>query len=399
MQLKDIDAAVASLLEELIAFRRTLHRFPEIGLKEVETTERIRQKLLEHGIDSEYIIKEQRLGLTFSIEGAYPGNRIALRGDMDALPVLEKTNEPFRSERDGLMHACGHDLNTTIVLGAAIVLHRLRDRLCGSVKFIFQSGEETLTGADRAIEAGLMDGEINMKYMFAFHVKPDIPLGTIGAKCGNALAASDTIAIRVIGKGGHAAHPYKTVDPILSAASIVSALQDMVAREHHPADPLVLSICTIHGGTAFNVTPSEVTMSGTVRSFNPALRDRLPEMIERVARHTALAHNAGAEVTYEKGVPALIVQREMFEEIKRILSNRFGADRFHEYESPSLGSEDFACFSRFAPVMQVSIGSRDERPETALPLHNEHIQFSEDCIRTGVRAACVIAAETTLCTE
>ncbi|MBQ6234690.1 MAG: amidohydrolase [Clostridia bacterium] len=395
MQQKDIDAVVALLQDELIAFRRVLHRFPEIGLREVETTERIRQKLLEHGIEPEYIIKDQKIGLTFSVDGAQPGSRIALRADIDALPVSEKTDEPFRSERDGLMHACGHDLNTTIVLGAAIVLNRLRDRLCGSVKFIFQSGEETLVGAKHAIEAGLMDGETDMKYMFAFHVKTDVPLGKIGAKCGNALAASDTLALRVIGKGGHAAHPYKTVDPIIAASAIVSALQDMVAREHHPADPLVLSICTIHGGAAFNVTPSEVEMTGTVRSFNPELRDRLPGMIERVARHTAMAHNADAEVTYTKGVPPLIVQRRMFEDVRKVISNRFGEDRFFEYEAPSLGSEDFAWFSRFAPVMQVSIGSRDDRPETALPLHNERVVFNEDCICAGVRAACAIADETT----
>ena len=395
MQQKDIDAVAASLREELIAFRRTLHRFPEIGLHEVETTQRIKEKLLAHGIEPEYIIKDEKIGLTFSIEGELPGNRIALRADIDALPVSEQTDEPFRSERDGLMHACGHDLNTAIVLGAAIVLNRLRDRLCGSVKFIFQSGEETLIGAKRAIEAGLMDSETDIKYMFAFHVKTDVPLGKIGAKCGNALAASDTLKIRVIGKGGHAAHPYKTVDPSIASAAVVSALQDMVAREHHPADPLVLSICTIHGGTAFNVTPSEVTMTGTVRSFNPELRDRLPGMIERVAQYTAMAHNADAEVLYEKGVPSLVVPREMFEDVKKAVSDRFGADRFFEYESPSLGSEDFAWFSQFAPVMQVSVGSRGNRPETALPLHNERVVFHEDCILTGVRAACAIAAETT----
>ena len=170
----------------------------------------------------------------------------------------------------------------------------------------------------------------------------------------------------------------------------------MVAREHHPADPLVLSICMIHGGTAFNVTPSEVTMTGTVRSFNPELRDRLPGMIERVARHTAMAHNADAEVLYEKGVPSLVVPRTMFEDVKGVISDRFGAERFFEYETPSLGSEDFAWFSQFAPVMQVSVGSRSDRPETALPLHNERVIFQEDCILTGVRAACAIAAETTL---
>ncbi len=396
MQQKDIDAAAAALREELIAFRRTRHRFPESGLQEVETTERIKEKLVAHGIEPEYIIKDQKIGLTFSVEGAHPGSRIALRADIDALPVSEKTDEPFRSVRDGLMHACGHDLNTTIVLGAAIVLNRLRDRLCGSVKFIFQSGEETLVGAKRAIEAGLMDGETDMKYMFAFHVKTDVPLGKIGAKCGNALAASDTLRIRVIGKGGHAAHPYKTVDPIIASAAVVGALQDMVAREHHPADPLVLSICTIHGGTVFNVTPSEVTMTGTVRSFNPELRDRLPGMIERVAQHTAMAHNADAEVIYEKGVPALVVPRAMFEDARKAISDRLGADRFFEYETPSLGSEDFAWFSQFAPVMQVSVGSRGNRPETALPLHNERVIFNEDCILTGMRAACAIAAETTL---
>ncbi len=395
MQQKDIDAAAASLREELITFRRTLHRYPEIGLHEIETTQRIKEKLLAHGIEPEYIIKDEKIGLTFSIEGELPGNRIALRADIDALAVSEQTDEPFRSERDGLMHACGHDMNTAIVLGAAIVLNRLRDRLCGSVKFIFQSGEETLVGAKRAIEAGLMDGETDIKYMFAFHVKTDVPLGKIGAKCGNALAASDTLKIRVIGKGGHAAHPYKTVDPIIASAAVVSALQDMVAREHHPADPLVLSICTIHGGTAFNVTPSEVTMTGTVRSFNPELRDRLPGMIERVARHTAMAHNADAEVLYEKGVPSLVVPRTMFEDVKNVISDRFGADRFFEYETPSLGSEDFAWFSQFAPVMQVSVGSRDDRPETALPLHNDRVIFNEDCISAGVRAACAIAAETT----
>ncbi|MFR5931957.1 MAG: M20 metallopeptidase family protein [Oscillospiraceae bacterium] len=393
MNCKEIDEYIYNILEDIIAFRRTIHKYPEIGLQERETTERIKAKLLEYGIESQYIL--DGIGLTFSIQGAKEGERIALRADIDALPMEEETEEIFKSVHKGLMHACGHDINTSIVLGAAIVLNKFRDQLCGSVKFIFQSGEETLIGAQKAIDAGIMEGE-KLKCMFAFHAKSDIPVGKIGIRAGNAMAASDRIRITVLGKGGHAAYPHKTVDPIIIAAGIINSLQALVARERAPYDPLVITISMIHGGTAFNITPDSVVMDGTVRSFNPELRAALPNMITRMARRLAQSYNGDCEVEYTLGVPAMRSEPWLYSEVKQVVTDCLGADRIVELPEPSMGSEDFAVFAQFAPVMQISVGARDERPNTQYPLHNAKLIFNEGAIRSGIQAACSIAFFLTL---
>lgn len=388
MEENEINSYISDILEDIIAFRRKIHKYPEIGLQERETTERIRIKLLEYGIESEYI--SDGIGLTLSIQGTQEGERIALRADIDALPMEEETAEPFKSKHKGLMHACGHDINTSIVLGAAIVLNKFKDKLRGSIKIIFQSGEETLVGAQKAIDAGIMEGE-KLKCMFAFHAKSDIHVGCIGIRAGNAMAASDRIRITILGKGGHAAYPHKTVDPIIISAEIVNALQALVARERAPYDPLVITISMIHGGTAFNIIPDSVVMEGTVRSFNPELRQALPNMINRLARQIAQAHNGDCEVEYIRGVPAMRSEPWLYSEVKRVITNCMGANRLVELPEPSMGSEDFALFAQFAPVMQISVGARDERPNTQYPLHNAKLVFNEESIRFGMQAACAIA--------
>lgn len=383
-----IDAIIEEILPDLIVFRRETHRHPELAFQEYATTERAKALLERHGLHPAYMLEQT--GLQCVIHGASEGDAILLRGDMDCLPLQEEPGLPYCSECPGRMHACGHDLNTTYAIGCAIVLHRLRAHLKGTVKVLLQPAEEGGGGAKHCIESGVLD-DIWPKYGFCLHAHPEHLLGHIGIRNGNATAAADTLTIQVTGKGGHAAYPHRTIDPVVISAHLILALQTFVARYHNPSSPLVISLCTMQAGTATNVTPDSAILKGTVRSFDHEMRAKLPEQLTHLCRSTATAFGGDCTVEYGMGYPSIVVPPQLFENGYHALSNALGTEHVDKTELPTMGAEDFGYFAERFPCAQIRIGTQFDEPRSALPLHNPKILFSEESIPWGIRAGCALA--------
>jgi len=296
MPLEALKNAADELKPRLVAIRRELHMHPELSMEEFETTRRIRGWLEEAGLAVQTYGLET--GLVADIEGGAPGPTVALRADIDALPVTEETGLPFASCVPGRMHACGHDFHTASMIGAALLLHRNRDRLKGRVRMLFQPGEEIAVGARAMIKAGVLEG---VDAILGMHNKPELPVGTVGVRAGALMASVDRFRIRVTGKGGHGAIPDAAVDPIVAASAIVGALQTIVSRNTSPLDSAVVSICRFHSGSTWNVIPDQAELEGTVRAFDADVRRRLPEQIRRIAEGVAAGYGASAELVWIEG--------------------------------------------------------------------------------------------------
>ncbi|MBQ6013720.1 MAG: amidohydrolase, partial [Firmicutes bacterium] len=336
------------------------------------------------------IDKKNELGLQFLLDSGKPGRTVLLRGDMDALPIQEPEGCEFRSQVSGVMHACGHDLNTCFVTGCAIVLNNNKDLLKGKVKFVWQCAEETLQGAKAAIEYGVLDG-VEPAFCFGFHGYSDNPAGKIGIRQGNCLAASDTVHIKVRGKGGHAAAPHQTIDPVVISAHVILAIQTLAARYHRPWDPLVITIGMVHGGTACNITPEEVELTGTMRTFDAELRAKLPQLLESTCRGQAQAFGGDCEVVVEQLCPSIVVSQECFEAADSALKLGIGAEHIAYPDYPTMGSEDFGFFVQRYPGMQIQVGTASDDPRSQGPFHDPAITFNEDSIYWGVAAGCSLA--------
>ncbi len=289
--------------EKLVEIRRDLHRNPELSFKEFRTTKLIKEMLRE--MDIEVLELGNETGVVGLLKGKEEGPTIGLRGDIDALPITEENNIPFKSGNEGVMHACGHDVHTTSLLGAAMFLSDMREDIKGQIKFIFQPAEEINEGAQLFIDHGVMENP-KIDAVFGLHNHPDIPAGQVGVKVGGLMAAVDTIRIKVKGVGGHGAIPNKTIDPILTSAAIIQGIQSIVSRNVNPLDSAVVSIGTLKAGEANNVIPEEVYMTGTVRTFNPELREEMPNYLTRSIDHIAKAYGAEAELEYINHLPAVI---------------------------------------------------------------------------------------------
>jgi len=296
MPLETLKTAAEQLKPRLVAIRRELHMHPELSMEEFETTRRIRGWLEEAGLSVQTFGLET--GLAADIEGGAPGPTVALRADIDALPIAEETGLPFASRVPGKMHACGHDFHTAAMIGAALLLHRNRDRLKGRVRMIFQPGEEIAAGARAMIRAGVLEG---VDAILGMHNKPDLPVGTVGIRAGALMASVDRFLIRVTGKGGHGAIPDAAVDPIVAASSIVGALQTVVSRNTSPLESAVVSVCRFQAGATWNVIPDQAELEGTVRAFDADVRRRLPEQIRRIAEGVAAGYGASAELVWIEG--------------------------------------------------------------------------------------------------
>ena len=347
-----IDQSIREILGDMVKFRRDMHQNPELSMEEERTSRLIHDILAKYDIQSHYIM--DNIGVHHTIEGKLPGDTIVLRADIDALPIHETTNLPFKSVNSGKMHACGHDLNTTYLLGASIILSQMKDMLHGRIKFIFQSGEETFQGAKATLESGIMKG-ILPKYQFAFHANSEYDVGCIGMRLGEAMAASDKLRLVVKGRGGHAGYPHLTIDPIVISAHIILGLQSLAARKHHPADPLVITTGLINGGKVSNVTPDKVIIESTIRYFNAELGKQMPKLIEDLCKNLSFAYGGECEFSYECLCPSLIVSEDIFNAALAVLSKSMGTDCICIAKKPAMGSEDFAFFTQLAPGMQVRI--------------------------------------------
>lgn len=387
-----IHKLVASIEPEINAVREQIHENPELGLKEYQTSALIEKELREKTqVDRIEHIGET--GLLAEIKGTKlgPAHCIALRGDMDALPVQEDAGHKLRSKIDGVMHACGHDVHTSILLGAVRVLEHYRDQIAGSVLFFFQPSEETLQGGKLFANSPKIDFT-KIDGVAALHVTPDLCAGKIGVRYGAILGSSDELSITVKGKGGHGAHPDTVVDPILLSAQIVQALQMLVSRELAADQAGVVSICSIHGGKAFNIVPDAVELKGTIRALDPKVREHLLKRIPEICRGVAMAGRGDAEVHINLGPPPLISDRQWVDRVKRCGSRLLGEENVVELEYPSMGAEDFAFVMEKAPGVFVRFGARSESGPYG-GLHSPLFYCDRKALTTGILTLAGVALD------
>ncbi len=379
-----IRQTTARIEARLIEIRRDIHAHPELAFEEVRTAGIVAAELTRLGIKHRTGVGGT--GVVGVIEGGRPGPTLAIRADMDALPMQEETGLAFASTVPGKMHSCGHDIHTTTLLGAAELLKGLAPGLAGRIVLLFQPAEEILEGARAMIADGAAEG---IDLALGFHNAPDMPVGRFGFTRGITLAAADRFDLTVFGKSGHAAHPHGAVDPIVAAAAFVGQAQTVVSREISPQHPAVVTIGMFHGGTAPNIIPESVTLKGTVRTLHDEARDIAEKALTRLAEGLAVMHRVRAELSYRRGVPPLVNDDRMLDPALSALRAQFG-DVLDEGR-PSMGAEDFAEFARLAPSCQLRIGAG--APGRADRLHNVLYQPDERCIGLGVQALTRAACE------
>jgi len=370
----------------LIEIRRDLHAHPELGFQEVRTAGIVAAELTRLGIPHTTGIG--KTGIVGLIQGGRPGKTLAIRADMDALPIEERTGLPWASQNPGLMHACGHDIHTTTLLGVAAVLRDLAPQLAGTVKLIFQPAEEGIGGMRAMLNDGLLDNP-KIDLALGFHNYPDMPAGTFGYVHGPCLAAADRFDIVVRGRSGHAAWPHTSVDPLVAAANLVVQLQTIVSREVPPMFPAVLTVGMISGGTTYNIIPDSCAIKGTVRTLHAEARGIIEAAISRLAAGIAAGMRVACEVDFLHGVPSLVNDDLVLEPTVAAVRKQFG-DVVEEGQ-PSLGGEDFALLSDLVPGFQLRVGSG--APGRADKLHNSDYQPDERCIGLGVQALSRAALE------
>ncbi len=379
----NVQQLVATYREEAIALRREIHSHPELGFEEFKTAALIRSELLRYGITEIQEVPNCPTCITAVIRGKHPGKTVGLREDIDALPLVEASGLPFSSQTDGVCHACGHDIHTVSLLLAAQVLNEKKDELHGNIRLIFQPAEEKVTGAQLLIQNGIMELEPKIDVIVGVHVSPEYAAGSIGLIKGSANASTDALTITVRGKGGHGAHPYRCVDPIATTAYLLTQLQTVISRENPALQPAVLTFGSIHGGTAPNIIPGEVTIKGTLRAFHETGRRKMWDAIRRISKGCCEAMRAEADVIIQEGVPALINSPEVIDGVAAAAAKTIGAEKIHWLENPSPGSDDFSCFLDFCPGAQFRVGSCSENEQSKIGLHNPANIFEEEAIPTA----------------
>jgi amidohydrolase len=381
-----IRTATDRIEHDLIEIRRDIHAHPELGFEEVRTAGVVARELTRLGIPHQTGIG--KTGIVGLIEGGRPGKVLAIRADMDALPIEERTGLKFASQTKGLMHACGHDIHTTTLLGVAAVLKDLAPQLAGTVKLVFQPAEEGVGGMRAMLADGLLEGP-HIDLALGFHNYPDMPVGRFGYVHGPCLAAADRFDIVVHGRSGHAAWPHVTVDPLVAAASLVVQLQTIVSREVPPMFPAVVTVGMIQGGTTYNIIPDSCAIKGTVRTLNAPARDIIEAAIARLAAGIEAGMRVTCKVDYRRGVPSLVNDDSVLEPTVAAVRKQFG--EVADEGQPSLGGEDFALLSDLVPGFQLRVGSG--APGRADKLHNSDYQPDERCIGLGVQALSRAALE------
>ncbi len=368
--------------DEVVAIRRHFHQNPELSCEEFHTAEFICKKLEEYGIRFRSGVAET--GIVALIEGRNPSSGcIALRADMDALPILEESDVPYKSIITGKMHACGHDVHMACLLGAAKILATLKDQYEGTVKLLFQPSEESYPGgAIRMIGEGVMDNP-NPTHVIAQHVINTLGAGDVGMRSGAYMASTDEIFLTVRGKGGHAATPSQVVDPILIASHIIVALQQIVSRMADPVMPTVVSFGKITGNGRTNVIPDEVKIEGTVRTYNETWRSEVHQRIEQIASGMAKAMGGRCDVKISHGYPFLYNDPALTDKLSRLASEYLGADHVKELEQ-RMTAEDFAYFAREAPSCLFRLGIANEEKGIISNLHTATFDVDEQSIQTGM---------------
>ncbi|MES2687745.1 MAG: M20 aminoacylase family protein [Pseudomonadota bacterium] len=377
-------AQIAEFHPELTAFRRDLHAHPELGFEEVYTGARVREALERCGVD-EIHTGIGKTGMVAVIKGRHSssGRMIGLRADMDALPMTEHNEFAWKSSKAGLMHGCGHDGHTTMLVGAARYLAATRN-FDGTAVLIFQPGEEGFAGARIMIEDGLFD-RFPVQAVYAMHNWPSMRPGTIGIRPGPMMAAADRITIDITGRGGHGAHAYMTVDPVVVSAHIITAIQSIVSRNANPIDSAVISICAMQAGDmgAFSVVPGKASLVGTVRTFSPDVQNMVERRLSELCSAVALGFGASASVRYERIYPATINSYDEAVFAADVAEGLVGSDHVVRDMAPSMGAEDFSFMLQVKPGAYLRIGQGAENGVGSCFLHNTRYDFNDDILPLG----------------
>jgi hippurate hydrolase len=372
--------------EDIVTLRRDIHREPELGFDTEKTAEKVLDAL--DGLPLEIQTGVAKNGVVATLGGGGGnGPTVALRADMDALPIHEATDLPFASEIDGKMHACGHDGHTSMLVGAARALcqDHLRERLSGTVRFVFQPAEEGYAGGRAMVEEGVAE---DVRQIFALHLWPGLKFGVAATKAGPIMAASDAFEIKIKGSGGHGAMPHLTTDAVAIAAQVVTALQTIVSREVDPVEPAVLTVGEIGAGSAFNIIPETARLGGTVRTLNAELRERMPERIEELARGVAKGMRGDVKLDYDFSYPVTSNDADAARLALGVTGELFGEERAVELDNPSLGAEDFAFFLEKVPGAFIWLGVGD-----VSNLHTPQFSFDEEILSQGAALLVALALE------
>ena len=369
-----------SVRDTVIRWRRQLHQDPELSFHEERTAQFVYDTLC--GFEGLEASRPTPTSVMARLHGAHAGPVLAIRADMDALPIQERNTHDFVSRNPGVMHACGHDGHTAMLLGAVQVLSDMRDALHGEVRFFFQHAEELHPGgAEEMVTAGVMDG---VDAVIGAHLWSPMEVGKVGVGIGPMMAAPDTFRITVTGKGGHAAIPQQTVDSIAVAAQVVTNLQHIVARNVDPIDNAVVSVTQFHAGTTYNVIPETAELAGTVRTFDAELRLRMPVLLERIVKGVTEAHGATYDLTYERGYRPVINDARVSERMRRVVQHTLGAEALIDVR-PTMGAEDFSAYQQRAPGTFFFVGARNEERGIVQPHHHERFDIDERALDLGTR--------------
>ncbi len=362
--------------EYTVALRREFHQYPEVSWKEFRTTQRIREELDKLNIP---YVAVGETGTVATLKGNRDYPVVGLRADIDALPIQEVKDLPYKSKNEGVMHACGHDSHIAMLLSAAKVLSEHRDELNCTVKFIFQPAEEAMNGALSILDSGLVD---DLDTVAGMHIFPKLPAGTISVDPGPRYTSAAFMNIKIIGRSGHGAMPESAVDPIYVGCKVVDALQSITSREANPNDTVVVSICTFHCGTRPNIIAEYAELSGTVRTFNPEMRKSLPHQIERIIKGTCEAHRASYEFDYYVDLPATITDERCSRISERAVKNSIGEEHLIRFPGTP-GGEDFSYFLERTPGVYAFIGCRTPENDCLHELHSDKFNLDEDSMLNG----------------
>ncbi|UOF89299.1 M20 family metallopeptidase [Fodinisporobacter ferrooxydans] len=365
---------------EVIGWRRYLHENPELSFKEYKTSQFVYETLLSFG--GLEVSRPTETSVMARIIGQRPGRVLAIRADMDALPIYEENTFEFISRTPGVMHACGHDGHTAMLLGTAKILCGMKEQIKGEIRFLFQHAEEQHPGgAEEMVQAGVMEG---VDLVIGAHLMSTLEIGKIGIAYGPMMAARDIFSITIKGSGGHGANPHETIDPIVIASQVVGNLQQIVSRNTDPLKNLVISITSIHGGNNFNVIPSTVELRGSVRCFDVDLRESIPNKMEQIIRGITKAHGASYELNYEFGYRPVVNDLEITHVVEETVREVFGEESLIVL-GPNMGSEDFSAFQQKAPGTYFNIGARNPDKGSDFPHHHPRFTVDEDALEIGIK--------------
>ncbi|NMA94017.1 MAG: amidohydrolase [Clostridiales bacterium] len=366
-----------AIREKLSHFRREIHRKPEVGMDLPITTAFVVEQLEKHGIKAE---KPIDCGVSALIEGGKPGKTLLIRADMDALPIQEDSGEEFSSEFPGKMHGCGHDMHTAILLGVAILLNKHKDELCGRVKLMWQPGEETFEGAKAMIEAGILENP-KPDAALDLHVDASSEVGNLFYSKGSFTTSADNYLIKIAGRGSHGSSPQSSIDPLNVAVQIYNAIAAMRIREIAASEYLAMSICSISSGSSFNIIPDSVELRGTMRTYNPQIRDYVVKRIEEIAQQQATLFGAKASFEIAQSAPTIVNNEEMVDKVTEYLED-FGMQFETDPNFRISASDDFGYIAREIPTVMFFLGSKPEGLKNNL-LHNPKVVFDEEALPVG----------------